>query len=412
MIARFSLTVGFLAALGASALAEVTILGQPGSFTTIQAAVDAAMEGDVLIVEDGNYGLFTIDGKGLTVMARNAGQVSVKGPCSVRNLPAAGKVAFVGLDIQGASPFCCLVPNGLDLIDNAGQIRLQDCDIRGGFYYNPFGFSGHGLVAMNSAQVVIAKCVLRGADGGIPSGEDPIHGGDGIHATNSALAIHDSFIYGGWGSIESYPTGGDGGDGCRIQGWGMFASGTRFSGGWGGSGDFIGCTSGGDGGDGLAVTNAQAQLLDNVYFAGPAGIGFGCGNGLPGQAIANNGAIINQYSGTARKLTGPDHTPETSPVSLTLSGETGDDVWLLSSFSPGFGFLKPLNGVITLQGPWVFPVRQLGTIGSSGTINVPLRFHGLSGSSPSRTFYYQGLCRSAGGSWYLTTPHQIVVIDA
>ena len=80
----------------------------PADFTTIQAAVNAAAPGDVVLVKDGDYVKFTIDGKGISVLADRDAAVRVLGtagsmtsdsslalsrPCHVRTVPRPTRTA-------------------------------------------------------------------------------------------------------------------------------------------------------------------------------------------------------------------------------------------------------------------------------------------------------------------------------
>jgi hypothetical protein len=82
MVSRCALVARFACALALApaALANVTILGQPGSYATIQAAVNAAVDGDVLIVDAGTYAGFTIDGKGIAIVASPGSSICSQRP--------------------------------------------------------------------------------------------------------------------------------------------------------------------------------------------------------------------------------------------------------------------------------------------------------------------------------------------
>jgi pectin methylesterase-like acyl-CoA thioesterase len=58
-------------ALSAAALADVHVVDASGGgdFTTLQAAVNAAADGDTLLVRSGSYDGFLLTGKGLSIVA-------------------------------------------------------------------------------------------------------------------------------------------------------------------------------------------------------------------------------------------------------------------------------------------------------------------------------------------------------
>jgi parallel beta-helix repeat protein len=114
-----------------SAAAKVKIKGKPGSFETIQQAVDAADPGDTVIVHHGAYAENVTVGKSLTL--RGAGHpllVPVSGvPLTVDN--PAGSVVIEGLDINAPSGQPGIFYDGLSDDDaNLGVVR--NCTITGG----------------------------------------------------------------------------------------------------------------------------------------------------------------------------------------------------------------------------------------------------------------------------------------
>ena len=62
--------------------------GWPDAHATIQAAVDAATDGDLILVKDTGspYASFTVDGKGLTVIGDTGNRPVLLGSAFIRNL--------------------------------------------------------------------------------------------------------------------------------------------------------------------------------------------------------------------------------------------------------------------------------------------------------------------------------------
>ena len=91
-------------------------------FTSLADAVTAASTGDVVLVKEGSYSGFTIDGKSLTVVEDTGHATEVTGTVNVRNLLAGQAVELIGLEVDQ--------PNGtaLSLIDNAGVVELDAID--------------------------------------------------------------------------------------------------------------------------------------------------------------------------------------------------------------------------------------------------------------------------------------------
>jgi len=114
-----------------SAAAQVKIKGNPGSFSTIQQAVDAANPGDMVVVHHGAYAENVRIGKSLTL--RGVGHpllVPASGiPLTVDN--PAGSVVIEGLDINTPSGQRGIFYDGLSDDDaNLGVVR--NCTITGG----------------------------------------------------------------------------------------------------------------------------------------------------------------------------------------------------------------------------------------------------------------------------------------
>ncbi len=409
-LARLSRIAGCSILIAAIASADVTILGKPGSYATIQAAVHAAVDGDVLLVGAGTYPGFTIDDKSLSVIAASSAQgVDVNTGCSIVNLAGHRAVLLAGLRIgQLGSAFS---QPGLTLQDNAGHVRALACWFTGGAYYGNYPDEGepHGVVATNSLRVVMTQCLIRGHSGGQPSGYPPRPGGDGVRAQNSGIALFECTISGGKGSEETAPSGGDGGVGFRIDGYGMFVSGCSIHGGGGGGGDYIGCTSPGDGGHGLLINGALAQLLDTAPKGGVAGIFGACGTAVPGQPIVNNGGTLVQIVGTARKLSGPAQVFDNSTSQFVVDGEPGDQVWLLHASRPGFLFVPALHGLVAVPFPLHLKVTPAGVIGATGSLVVPVAIGDLLGPEPGWIWFVQGLCVQPDGQSYMTSPLHVLV---
>src|SRR5262245_16335265 len=79
----------------------------PGVYATdIQPAIDAAANGDVVLVKPGAYSTFTITGKGVSVIADTGANVVVNGLVFVSNVGASQFALIQGLTTFGdtASP--------------------------------------------------------------------------------------------------------------------------------------------------------------------------------------------------------------------------------------------------------------------------------------------------------------------
>ena len=149
---------------GAWASAGVTVLSKPqlGTFTTIQAAVDAASDNDVLLVTAGTYAGFTIDNKSINVLA--TGVVTVNGPTRVLNLGVNRSVALLDLRLMPVDGFITNI-NALELTADNGNVRVQGCTLKSSRYM-PGGawVAGHAARVNASTKVVFTQCTLTGRD--------------------------------------------------------------------------------------------------------------------------------------------------------------------------------------------------------------------------------------------------------
>lgn len=168
--------------------------GGPGAdFTALEVAIDAAADGDILLVRSGSYsvppqpfsgpGPFEIDGKGLTLVEAPGGTVTVNG-LVVRNLLADQSVVVRGIDLElGAvlSGDDCEGPIWVedlhaDLASGSDQVgvglRFGNCD-RAHLSWVTVGCTGTPLIALNAAlevddsRVFAHQCDLTGC---LPSG--------------------------------------------------------------------------------------------------------------------------------------------------------------------------------------------------------------------------------------------------
>lgn len=413
-ISKFLTTPLMSAVLAALASAGVDVLGKPqlGTFATIQEAIDAASEGDVLIVEDGIYPGFTITNKSLCVIGATGALVEVQGTCTIRNLGPARRASLVGVSATAFQNANGVARPGLELLDNLGSVRLQNCTFTGAKpQFQPGSStppSGSGADVTRSAKVLFTRCMLFGRSVGMWSGEVPRAAGAGLNSLDSAVALYECVARGGEGSVESYPSGGEGGPGCRVSGWGVFASGSSIEGGRGGGGDYIGCTSSGDGGDGLVITDGQAQLYDTAIVRGAAGSFFTCTPGVGGQRVVASAAVVNEFDTRHRSLGGPRYVNDNSQTSFQFTGRPGDTVFLLVGSQPVFTYMAGSAGISTIRQPWVpLPV---GVVGPSGSLNIPYTLPDITSPQAGFPRYFQALAIN-GQQQFLSTPIQVLVIN-
>lgn len=343
--------------------------GAGTDFVDLQQAIDAASDGDVLLVRPGLYDGFEIAGKGVSVLADVEGTVVCLGGALVRNVPANSTVALRGIrTVADTTP-------GLFVRNCDGTVWIEACDARGADgdgalgspTFHPDGYEG--LLVIDGGNVVLTRTTFTGGDGAQLVGTFSIagDGGAGISSTKSELAIYGCFTWGGDGgdaATGSAPAdGGDGGNGFTIDAGSATAAGSVFLGGDGGDAGALvvdtttTCGTAGDGGDGIQqpqppASAAEVRVLDCHFSPGIGGAAF-----LP--ANCNGGAFgapTKVSFGAIDGLAGPSfHHQATSPVRLgdeiefAIVGEPGAIAVLALANGPGLVWDPAFNGTILVD---------------------------------------------------------------
>ena len=264
-----------LLALSAAAGGSVLVVdddGGPGvDFTTIQAAVDAAADGAVLLVRDGTYAGFQVQAKSLQILA-DAGAAPEVGSMSIRDLAPNQEVLLRGLTSDN------LLPNGaLALNHNQGFVWVEDCTL--GFpatltIFGPPPFGGAGVHAVDSAGLALLRCTVFG---GYNPTVSPIAGEPALRVILSSVWLYDCELTGAAGFFTnvSLPEA-DPGPGAFLDEGFLWASGSRIEGGKGKGGDsaFGSCfPAAGPGGivsaPGCASTRRRRGRMPALYAVGP-----------------------------------------------------------------------------------------------------------------------------------------------
>jgi hypothetical protein len=415
--------IGFALVLASSPLrAEgARIVEAPGlpPFTNLQEAVDAATEGDTILVAGGSYDGFTIDGKSLNVVAAPQQDVVIQGFVSVLHIGAEQSVLLSGLKVLGVPAFpvpeACLVVS-----DSLGHVRVDNCEFIGGsgwypvWWGGPYGSGGDGVKVQSSARVALAHCTIRGGIGAgnaksewYPGGV----GGAGLRLVSSNIAVDRCSLRGGDGGDGAQ--GGRGGDGCFAGASWLFSAGNAFRGGDGGD---VYCyfgtvAHGGNGGAGLFVDlGSQAELLNDTFLGGQGGIGEGCstGNGQPGPGLGGLG-VSNHHAGTARELWSSRVLFDESTWTVWVTADPGDQVWLQIATRPSF-LLEPWIPGVQLAHNTQAPPLFGGVVPASGQLQIQFDPPNLT-TDIGRVFYLQGFGRDAMGTAWLGSPMHVLLLD-
>ncbi|HKE01908.1 MAG TPA: hypothetical protein VKE69_12915 [Planctomycetota bacterium] len=363
-----------LAGLGLLALAPSTRSAQkvwvvddtpgPGvDFVRIQNAVDAASEGDAILVKPGSYKPFVVDGKSLVIFADAPPPAVFVGPpvfplvvpaiAIVRNLAAGQSVSMRGIRFD-AFTFSSVRVESCD-----GAVLIEDCQ-------------GVSTAIVSSDDVALVRSKLE----------------SGLTATSSSGALYECDL-----------TGPNGGAALALNGSTVFSSGSILTGGHGSNGGgcapgpfgdcfpFGGCSNGGPGGAGLNINASSVLYRFDTAIAGGAGGAGGfptcsgpCSNcpgmnGPPGPAIVGTGSVVN-LAGANRVLTASATVREGQTLALSATGVPNERVFAFASLAADPTLLLPWSGMYVPTEPW--EILDLGTLPVTGlpvstvTVNVPI----------------------------------------
>lgn len=410
--------------------------GQP--YTTIQAAVDAAAPGDVVVVQPGSYSGFTVDAKPLTVcadiVAASGSTVEVLGETVVSNV-ATGKVVLSSLRLTGPTAQCPNAPGALALriVGNTAVVLVQSCVVRGGLPQGggyqlspPACASGTTatLVQDNVGGVVLSDTLVSGAQAA--SAFLPQHGccmwsqyyapsAPGSVVISSRLAVMTSTILGGAGAGAAQ--GGPGSDGLRmssnVAGRGTFVMGSTIRGGMGGPGyEDTFMFPGGNGGPGVSATgSARLHTFSSLIAGGYGGPACCVGEqgGDPGPDVTGLG-IGHAFSGSHLEIRAPVLARPGQVVLFRASGAAGTEVRLFASTEPKFFYLPTWRGVLVPRVPAADTGMIMGVIPASGVLDVNYVVPPLASGVTSRNLFVQAYRIDATGGYALSNARCVTVV--
>jgi hypothetical protein len=318
-----------------------------GDHTSLQAAIDAAGDGDVLALRPGHYlgqTFVTIAGKGLVVVGHPGGTCRV-GTLIVVDLPSTSEVVLRNLVVPGINAG----QESLIAEDCTGRVRVEDCML----------LADGGVRLHRCNHATLSRSSVRSAFS-TPQFVDP--------PTYGALQVFDSLVIVDDTVIEG------------AQGEAGISGGTY-------------CTEGENGTPGLVVIGssharlARSHVIGGLGGAGGVG-GAGCNAGqvapaiyaAPGAHVALRDVTISgpvkgagsvvALSGPARSLDVTGNVPSRGRVHLAASGAPGELVFGLFSLGGSTLDLGPETGVYESAAVIPGGRRLLGVLDGSGQLEL------------------------------------------
>jgi hypothetical protein len=431
--------------LGRTANAGVRVVDALGgtTYTTIQSAVTAAVDGDVILVRPtGTYAGFAIGDKELTIVGDGAtAQVQVHGAVTITNVATTRTVVLANLHVTGpVNTATGAHAPAVYALGVAGSLRLQQCTLTGGEGTYGYDWGGYGYttagaralwIASCSGGVALEACVVQGGAGqfvnqGFPtiayaSGSD---GGDGAYVVASRVALYDCTATGGHGghSFDELVAG-DGGAGLHaVSSTGaaqVTSSASSFTGGVGGNENFgaFGPFHPGDGGDGLWVgVGSFAWLLAPAFVGGAPGLYIGGPpDGQPGDPNRNDGTETAFQVSRVKMTAPPLVRAQTQSLTLVFAADPGDELYLSESDRTSYVGTVSWRGVQLARAAGVHPQLRVPVpivvIPASGQASVILPPRTLAPGVLGTTRYLQVYRMTASGSITLGSFAALTVVD-
>jgi hypothetical protein len=378
------------ALLAGAATARATIVVDAaggGDFTTLQAAVDAARDGEQILVKAGTYGTslsqLVISNKGVAICAEAGATVTLRA-IKITGLPAGHWIVLRGLTLSSTEP----VGGGtLRIEQSEGTVWVEDCSILSAKGYILTFLSalpihaGPGVDIEDSGALTLQRCTITGGDGFdawnvFPDKILAEAGKTAVLVHGGHVSVQDCIVQGGSGGNGDIPFMGMGMDsgwgaaGVTVIGSGFVEiSGSHVTGGDNGLNSFTADVVG-DGLYGEGTLGEPVPVIwvkDSVLLPGNL-----VGSGIPGEPIDSLiFPFVTMFPEPARSITIPSPLREGQAGVLQVQGQQGDLALLVVGLTPGFQELPAKHGALVLDPTVLIPVA-LGTItDAGGALSVP-----------------------------------------
>lgn len=416
-----------IAGLACVGRADVLVVAPSGApYSDIGTAVNAAQDGDVVLVRGGSYSGVFVSNKSVTIIGE-AGADIRPGGIFITGIAASQQVTIAGL--RSASTGGSLECSGCD-----GPVRIVDSSF-GGETFTTLNYPPLPTVYVNSCRdVAFTSCRIEGF-------EDAQHGGSlGMYIRESVVSLSNTVVRGGRGAdgdpwfmngVGNSP-GRNGLEGIECRSSTLFVAACRITGGRGGPGlngvcgDPVDAASpGGPGGLGIFASYLQSgelstvRLLDSVVQGGLGGLGganacASARNGPPGSGYASGpfgSPQIEVLTGSARSMSPIACASEGGALHLSFSGLPGDRAYLGISTGSSYAYVPTLHGPLLVLD---LPLRAkfIGVLDAGGHLETQLPVTELGPGVQAIVRQAQGILVGVDGSKWLTGSSPMVRLDA
>lgn len=284
-----------------------------GDFDQVQPAIDAAGDGDVVLVREGRYNGFAVEAKGLSIVGDGA-VVIESGQSEAPNQPA------IAIHLRDSGPEQLVVVRGLDVGDGvrveaallvedcAGPVWIEDCVLGNQSDVDPRGVAA----VSDSPQVLIDDCVLGGEPLALETARS------GVAARMSSVFVYDSELVAVDGPF-AYATG-------AAWGWHseLFVAGSALAGADGVV--IVEYCIPSPGGAGVNLLGSTVYSVDNSISAGQGGcmteadchVDYCSDDGA--VYVSPDDSPLVELEGTSMSLSADAITVAGRPLTLTLEG--------------------------------------------------------------------------------------------